>query len=78
MQTYGPLKLTFPDRKDWSLSTILAIQAKRFGDKPFLTEPERGSFSYQQMDDLATRIAGGLISRGFKVGDRLMIYMDNR
>lgn len=78
MQTYGPLTLTFPDRKDWSLSTILAKQAKRLGDKPFLTEPDRGSFSYRQMDEIATRIAGGLISRGFQVGDRLMIYMDNR
>src|SRR5436190_23668361 len=78
MQTYGPIKLTFPDRKDWSRSNILGIQAKKYGDKTFLTEPGRGAFTYRQMDESATRVAGGLIARGFQLGDRMMIYMDNR
>ena len=79
--TYGPLKITFPDRADWNLSKILGIQAKRYGDKPFLTEPERDPahrvYSYRRTDEMASRIAGGLVARGFSAGDRLSIYLDN-
>ena len=81
MKTYGPLKITFPNRKDWNLSTILSMQAKKFGDKIFLKEPEResgeGEYSYRRIDELASRIAGGLVARGFQPGDRLTIYLDN-
>ncbi|MGE0796783.1 MAG: AMP-binding protein [Lautropia sp.] len=77
MQTYGPLELPFPDRRDWTLATILAIQADRYGDKPFLTEPGRGVFTYRQMDRIAACIAGGLLARGFRPGDRMVIDMDN-
>ena len=80
-KTYGPLKITFPDRADWNLSRVLAIQAARYGDKPFLTEPERDPahrvYSYRRTDELASRIAGGLVARGFAKGDRLAIYLDN-
>jgi crotonobetaine/carnitine-CoA ligase len=80
-KTYGPLKITFPDRADWNLSRILSIQAKKYGDKPFLTEPEhepaKRMFTYRQTDELASRIAGGLLVRGFQAGDRLTIYLDN-
>ncbi len=79
--TYGPLKITFPNRADWNLSKILGIQAKKLGDKPFLTEPERDPahrvYSYRRTDELASRIAGGLAVRGFQTGDRLVIYLDN-
>ena len=79
--TYGPLKITFPNRSDWNLSKILGVQAKKYGDKPFLTEPERGPahrvYSYRRTDELASRIAGGLAARGFQKGDRLTIYLDN-
>ncbi|MBM3519906.1 MAG: ATP-dependent acyl-CoA ligase [Alphaproteobacteria bacterium] len=80
-KTYGPLKITFPDRADWNLSRILAVQARKHGDKPFLTEPERDPaqcvYSYRRTDELASRIAGGLAARGFVKGDRLTIYLDN-
>ena len=80
-KTYGPLKITFPNRADWNLGNILAVQAKKYGDKPFLTEPERDPahrvFSYRRTDELASRIAGGLVERGFQIGDRLAIYLDN-
>lgn len=78
MQDYGPLSLSFPHRKDWTLSNILRIQAERYGDKVFLDEPGRGAFTYRQMDEIASRVAGGLIERQFAVGERLMILMDNR
>lgn len=77
MLEYGPMKFYFPDREDWTLSGILAKQAKRYGNKPYLTEPERASYSYRQTDELASRIAAGLLDRGLQAGDRLMIYLDN-
>ena len=80
-KTYGPLKITFPNRADWNLGNILAVQARKYGDKPFLTEPERDPahrvYSYKRTDELASRIAGGLVERGFQIGDRLAIYLDN-
>lgn len=80
-KTYGPLKITFPNRADWNLSKILRMQAERHGDKPFLVEPERDAahrtYSYRRTDELASRIAGGLLERGFQAGDRLTLYLDN-
>ena len=79
--TSGPLKITFPNRDDWNLSRILGIQAKKYGDKLLLVEPERDTaqreYSYRRTDDLASRIAGGLVARGFQPGDRLAICLDN-
>jgi acyl-CoA synthetase (AMP-forming)/AMP-acid ligase II len=77
MADYGPLTLSFPDREDWVLSNILRIQAARYGEKVFLTEPGRGSFSYRQMDELATRVALGLMARDICPGDRVMLFADN-
>jgi acyl-CoA synthetase (AMP-forming)/AMP-acid ligase II len=66
-----------PDRADWSLSRVLALQAERHGGKPFVTEPGRVSYTYRETDGIASRIAGGLRDRGLEAGDRLMIYLDN-
>jgi crotonobetaine/carnitine-CoA ligase len=80
-KTYGSVRITFPDRANWGLSKILGIQARKYGEKTFLTEPGRDpascTFSYRQTDELASRIAGALIERGFQAGDRLSIYLDN-
>ena len=77
MRDYGPLRLRFPDQKDWTLSAVLGTQAARYEDKIFLVQPGRAAISYRAMDDAATCIAHNLMARGFQVGDRLMVLADN-
>jgi len=64
-----------PVRAD--LGTILARSARRFGPKPALIAGER-TLSYQALDDLCGRVAGGLHALGVRPGDRISLYSPNR
>ena len=82
---FGRIPFSFEDRSEWTLSSVLARQARRYGPKPCLIDrgagPRNGDdarvFSYREVDELTTRIAWHLASLGLSRGDRLMILSDN-
>jgi crotonobetaine/carnitine-CoA ligase len=77
--THPPLTLTYADRKDWVLATVLADRARTHGDKVFLREGEGAgrSWSYAQTYGGANAVGRSLLDRGFAHGDRLTIMLDN-
>src|SRR5271155_5583666 len=77
MADYGSITPTFPDRDDWILSRILAEQSLRHANKIFLSEPPDRTYTYSEIDDLASRIGSGLLERGLVEGDRLLILLPN-
>jgi long-chain acyl-CoA synthetase len=64
-----------PIRAD--LGLIVARAALRFGSKPALIAQDR-IFTYQELDELCDRVAGGLHEIGVRPGDRVSLYSPNR
>ncbi len=60
---------------------LLAYQATQRPDHPFLVwEPfagERRIWTYRQFHDDVRRVSAGLVARGVKPGDRLLVHLDN-
>jgi long-chain acyl-CoA synthetase len=59
------------------LGTIVARAAKQFGPKAALVAGGR-TLTYQELDDLCGRLAGGLHELGVRPGDRVSLYSPNR
>ena len=59
------------------LGAILPRAARRFGDRPALMMGER-TFTYTELNELASRVAAGLHSIGVRPGDRVSLYSANR
>src|SRR5580658_10612874 len=59
------------------LGLILARAARRFGSKLALVAGDR-TFTYQELDQLCDRTAGGLHESGVRPGDRVSLYSQNR
>jgi long-chain acyl-CoA synthetase len=64
-----------PIRAD--LGTIVARAAERFGAKAALVAGGR-TLTYQVLDDMCGRVAGGLHELGVRPGDRVSLYSPNR
>ena len=64
-----------PVRAD--LGMIVARAAERFGPKAALVAGGR-TLTYQELDDLCGRVAGGLHELGVRPGDRVSLYSPNR
>jgi long-chain acyl-CoA synthetase len=64
-----------PARAD--LGTIVARAAEQFGPKTALVAAGR-TLTYQELDDLCQRLAGGLHELGVRPGDRVSLYSPNR
>ena len=64
-----------PVRAD--LGMILARAAERFGSKAALIAGGR-TMTYQELDDMCRRVAGGLHELGVRPGDRVSLYSPNR
>jgi long-chain acyl-CoA synthetase len=64
-----------PIRAD--LGLIVAHAARRFGSKTALVAQDR-TFTYQELDELCDRVAGGLHQIGVRPGDRVSLYSPNR
>jgi long-chain acyl-CoA synthetase len=64
-----------PVRAD--LGMIVARAAERFGPKAALVTGGR-TLTYQELDDLCGRVAGGLYELGVRPGDRVSLYSPNR
>jgi len=59
------------------LGMIVARSAQRFGAKPALIAGGR-TLTYQALDELCNRVAGGLYELGVRPGDRVSLYSPNR
>src|SRR6516162_5079178 len=59
------------------LGMILTRSARSFGSKPALIAGER-TLTYEELDDLCARVAGGLHEMGVRPGDRVSLYSPNR
>src|SRR3984893_12341599 len=59
------------------LGTIVPRAARRFGAKTALITAGR-TLTYQALDDLCDRVAGGLHDIGVRPGDRVSLYSPNR
>ncbi len=66
---------------NFDIPHLLQRQADVRGDHPFLIwEPfggERRTWSYAEFVDATRRVANGLATRGVKVGDRVLVHLDN-
>ena len=57
----------------------LRSSVERFGDSEAVVAPHQGfRATYQEFWDLTTRVAGGLLARGVRPGDRVGIWAPNR
>src|ERR1700694_2109400 len=59
------------------LGSIVRRAARRFGSKPALIAGER-TVTYDELDDLCDRVAGGLQGLGGRPGGRVSLYSTNR
>src|SRR5271170_1065545 len=59
------------------LGTIVARSAERYGPRHALVAGGR-TLTYQALDDLCGRVAGGLRELGVRPGDRVSLYSPNR
>ncbi len=59
------------------LGSIVTRAARRFGSKTALIAAGR-TLTYQALDDLCDRVAGGLHDIGVRPGDRVSLYSPNR
>jgi long-chain acyl-CoA synthetase len=59
------------------LGMILSRSAQRFGSKPALIAGGR-TLTYQALDEMCDRVAGGLHALGVRPGDRVSLYSPNR
>ncbi|MBT5757449.1 MAG: acyl--CoA ligase, partial [Acidimicrobiaceae bacterium] len=60
---------------------LLQRQADVRGDHPFLAwepfEGDRRVWTYAEFVDATRRVAAGLVARGVKIGDRVLVHLDN-
>jgi long-chain acyl-CoA synthetase len=59
------------------LGAIVRRAARRFGSKPALVTGDR-TVTYNELDELCDRVAGGLHGLGVRPGDRVSLYSTNR
>ncbi len=65
------------DRHNWVLPKVLRVQAKKLGKKPFLQFGYKKPLSFYQTNQLANKIANGLLGLGLEKGDKVAVYMPN-
>lgn len=56
--------------------SLLHSRSAKAENKPFLTMPCGKSFSYGEIDTLAGEMAGSLLEKGLKPGDRLVVQVE--
>ena len=59
-----------------TLAEIVGTAARRFGDRTALVVEDR-SFTFNEVDQLANRLANGLTAMGIEAGDRITLYAPN-
>jgi len=77
MITFGKLEPHFP-QSQWNLVTVLEHQAKARGDKTFLRWTDAGvPVTFSKANQLANRVAHGLLTNGVRKGDNVVFFMNN-
>ena len=62
-----------------NISTLLKNSAQNFGNRPAISVGKDLKFTYAQMYNRATRLAGGILAlKGVHAGDRVILAMSNR
>lgn len=59
------------------ISDLAFNAAHQFGEKIALTLPGMRNLSFEEINILAGRMAGGLSARGLKAGDRIVLHLPN-
>lgn len=66
------------EAKDFTFSKVLSDQARRNGDKTFLTfVPDGRTYSYREIDLASNRVANGLLAAGIGKGHHVAMLMEN-
>ena len=65
------------DMRGWVLPDILRKQAKKLGKKPFLQFGYKKPLSFYKTNQLANKIANGLLKLGLKKQEKVAVYMPN-
>lgn len=65
------------DMTKWVLPHILKNQAAKLGKKPFLQFGYKKPISFYQTNQLANKVANGLMSLGVKKQEKVAVYMPN-
>src|SRR5579863_2546752 len=65
------------DKSQWTVGHLLAKQAARRGDAPFLQVQDEPPLSYREVDALTNRLARGLLALGVKQGASIAIMLPN-
>jgi crotonobetaine/carnitine-CoA ligase len=76
-RAYPPLRLKFPDQRDWIFSRVLERRAVTHGDRPFLQFMEEPPLTYAEVNRRVNRLAHGLLALGVERGDRVLIMLPN-
>ena len=64
-----------PALKNWTMSDLLAHAAEQYGDKPAVTY-SKVTWTYQELDRTADRLAAGLLSIGVRHGTHVAILAE--
>lgn len=76
-ETYDGLTLTFADRDDWVLGTVLERRAVTHRDRPCLQWEDGPALTYDEVNRTVNRWAHGLSRTGIAHGDRVMLFLPN-
>lgn len=78
-RTYGHIDLVLPDRSTWTIPQVLARRAETHGDKSYLlVQYQDVDLTFGETNELAKKVARGLIDAGAAFGDRVLIMSPNR
>lgn len=77
VRAFPPFDLSFPDRRDWIFSGVLAHRARTHGDRPFIGALDGPMLTYADTDRRVNRLAHGLAALGVGRGDRVLVMLPN-
>jgi crotonobetaine/carnitine-CoA ligase len=64
-------------KASWTLVHAVRAQARRLGDRPFLTFHDDATLSFGELDAASDRVASGLAALGVQPGDRVLAFARN-
>ena len=78
MPEYTDHRPTFGDRRRWTTPAVLRARAAEHGERTWLEVPSTGEvYTFAETLELAERVGSGLLGRGHRPGDRLVIMAPN-
>ena len=75
-ETFWPKDLIELDRKEWTLGRLLEEKAQKNKGKVFLLFEEE-KVTFDRFNEMANRVANGLLSLGIKKGNKIAIMLPN-